>query len=94
MKKNLPISNVELNYSDNANILSTTDLKGAISYFNKDFLDISGFEVDELTHKNHNVVRHPEMPPPPSRICGAPSKAATPGWGSSRIAARMVTTTG
>ena len=63
MKKNLPISNVELNYSDNANILSTTDLKGAISYFNKDFLDISGFEVDELTHKNHNVVRHPEMPP-------------------------------
>ena len=63
MKKNLPITNVEQNYADTANILSTTDLKGAISYFNKDFLDISGFEVDELIHKNHNVVRHPEMPP-------------------------------
>ncbi len=63
MKKNLPITNVEQDYADTANILSTTDLKGAISYFNKDFLDISGFEVDELMRKNHNVVRHPEMPP-------------------------------
>ncbi|MFU8837697.1 MAG: PAS domain-containing methyl-accepting chemotaxis protein [Thiohalomonadaceae bacterium] len=63
MKKNLPITNVELSYADDANILSTTDLKGALSYFNKDFLDISGFETEELIHKNHNVVRHPEMPP-------------------------------
>ena len=63
MKKNLPITGLEVNYSDTANILSTTDLKGAISYFNKDFLDISGFGDDELLNKNHNVVRHPEMPP-------------------------------
>jgi aerotaxis receptor len=63
MKKNLPITNQEVDYPANANILSTTNLKGALTYFNKDFLDISGFESDELMGKNHNVVRHPEMPP-------------------------------
>jgi len=63
MKKNLPITNVEVSFSDKANILSTTDLKGTLSYCNQDFLDISGFECGELIGKNHNVVRHPEMPP-------------------------------
>jgi len=63
MKKNLPISNIECEYADTTNILSTTNLKGAISYFNDDFLEISGFEPEELINKNHNVVRHPEMPP-------------------------------
>jgi aerotaxis receptor len=63
MKKNYPVTGQEVNYSDHANILSTTNLKGAITYFNHDFLDISGFDEDELIHKNHNVVRHPEMPP-------------------------------
>ncbi len=63
MKKNFPITGNEVNYSDSANILSTTDLKGAISYVNDDFIAISGFTVDELMHKNHNIVRHPEMPP-------------------------------
>jgi aerotaxis receptor len=63
MKKNLPITNVEKSFSDGANILSTTDLKGSITYINRDFIEISGFEEDELVGKNHNVVRHPEMPP-------------------------------
>ena len=63
MKKNLPITNVEKSFSSDANILSTTDLKGAITYINKDFVDISGFEEDELIGMNHNMVRHPEMPP-------------------------------
>ncbi len=63
MKKNLPITNNEYDYPANANILSTTNLKGAFSYFNHEFLEISGFEPEELMGKNHNVVRHPEMPP-------------------------------
>ncbi len=63
MKKNLPITNVESDYHESANILSTTNLKGAITYVNEDFLEISGFDLDELIGKNHNVVRHPEMPP-------------------------------
>jgi aerotaxis receptor len=63
MKKNFPITGVEKSFSDNANILSTTNLKGSITYINEDFIDISGFTEDELVGKNHNVVRHPEMPP-------------------------------
>ncbi|MCW8918144.1 MAG: methyl-accepting chemotaxis protein [Gammaproteobacteria bacterium] len=63
MKKNLPITNVEKSFSDSANILSTTNLKGVITYINDDFIDISGFEQNELVGQSHNVVRHPDMPP-------------------------------
>ncbi|HET8709789.1 MAG TPA: PAS domain-containing methyl-accepting chemotaxis protein, partial [Spongiibacteraceae bacterium] len=63
MKINLPVTDRELSYESTANILSTTNLKGAITYVNSDFLRISGFETDELIGKNHNVVRHPDMPP-------------------------------
>jgi aerotaxis receptor len=63
MKKNFPVTGVEKSYSDDCNILSTTNLKGSITYINKDFIDISGFTEDELLNKNHNVVRHPDMPP-------------------------------
>ncbi len=62
MKINSPVTGVEVDYSSNANILSTTDPKGAITYINQDFIDISGFSEEELINMNHNVVRHPEMP--------------------------------
>ena len=58
----MPVTGVEKNFSASQNILSTTNLKGSITYINKDFLDISGFDEEELVGKNHNVVRHPEMP--------------------------------
>ncbi|EAR62709.1 methyl-accepting chemotaxis protein [Oceanospirillum sp. MED92] len=45
------------------NILSTTDLKGAVTYVNRDFEQLSGFTKEELIGKNHNAVRHPDMPP-------------------------------
>ena len=81
-------------YADTANILSTTNLKGVISYTNDDFNEISGFEIEELLHKNHNVVRHPEMPPAAFESLWGTVKAASPGWGLLKIDARMVTTTG
>ena len=63
MKKNLPVTNIEKTFPDDANILSTTNPKGAITYVNSDFIDISGFDKEELIGKNHNMVRHPDMPP-------------------------------
>ena len=63
MKNNLPVTNVEVTYSESTTITSTTNAKGAITYINQDFLDISGFSTDELIGKNHNMVRHPDMPP-------------------------------
>jgi len=59
----MPITGVEKHLSASQNILSTTNLKGTITYINKDFIDISGFSEEELLGKNHNVVRHPDMPP-------------------------------
>lgn len=63
MKINLPVTGRAVNVSSNAKILSTTDLKGAVSYANQDFIDISGFAHSELIGKNHNMVRHPDIPP-------------------------------
>lgn len=63
MKKNLPITDNEANFDSSVVITSTTDLKGTLTYINQDFLDVSGFTAEELIGKNHNVVRHPEMPP-------------------------------
>ena len=63
MKKNLPVTNNEILLSEHSLITSTTDVKGTITYVNQDFLKISGFSEDELIGKNHNVVRHPDMPP-------------------------------
>lgn len=63
MKKNLPVTDNEVTFDSSTTIISTTDLKGALTYINQDFLDISGFSSDELIGKNHNVVRHPDMPP-------------------------------
>ncbi|MFP4161267.1 MAG: PAS domain-containing methyl-accepting chemotaxis protein [Ectothiorhodospira sp.] len=81
MKKNLPVTGRERSFASSANILSTTDLKGAITYVNDDFVEISGFERDELLGRNHNVIRHPEMPPEAFRELWACLKAGRPWMG-------------
>ncbi len=43
-------------------IISSTDLKGIITYVNRKFCEIAGYSKDELTGKNHNIIRHPDMP--------------------------------
>lgn len=47
---------------DRSTIVSKTDPKGIITYVNKAFLDISGYSLEELIGKPHNIVRHPDMP--------------------------------
>lgn len=43
-------------------IISETDLKGLITYANRKFCEISGYEKEELIGKPHNIIRHPDMP--------------------------------
>lgn len=43
-------------------IVSSTDLKGIITYANRKFCEIAGYSREELIGKNHNIVRHPDMP--------------------------------
>ena len=62
MRVNLPVSQREHPLEDGQTLLSTTDLKGRITYANDAFIAISGFSREELYGKAHNLVRHPDMP--------------------------------
>lgn len=62
MRDNGPVTNTERHFGENERIISKTDLKGRITYANRSFLDISGFAIEELLGKAHNIVRHPDMP--------------------------------
>jgi aerotaxis receptor len=53
---------IETEVPKNELIISRTDLKGIITYANETFAEISGYTVDELIGKPHNIIRHPDMP--------------------------------
>jgi aerotaxis receptor len=63
MRKNFPVTAVEYPVSDETLIVSRTDLKGKLTYFNEDFIAAAGFTSAELMGQPHNIVRHPDMPP-------------------------------
>lgn len=62
MKTNLPVTQQEIPFPPGCYIVSRTDLKGTITHANDAFVEVSGFSRDELIGKNHNMVRHPDMP--------------------------------
>ncbi len=62
MRNNLPVTNQEVFLNESSLIVSKTDLKGLITYVNRDFLDISGYKDYELIGQPHNILRHPDMP--------------------------------
>ena len=43
-------------------IVSKTDKQGRITYANHTFLEIAGYQEDDVIGKQHNVIRHPAMP--------------------------------
>lgn len=63
MRTNLPTTQNERGLPEGRYLVSKTDLKGVITYANDVFVDISGFSRHELVGSNHNIVRHPDMPP-------------------------------
>ncbi|QGZ40334.1 methyl-accepting chemotaxis sensory transducer with Pas/Pac sensor [Pseudoduganella flava] len=62
MRKNLPVTNREVDLDDDQAIVSKTDLDGNIVYVNPYFIHISGFAEEELIGAPQNIVRHPDMP--------------------------------
>jgi len=62
MKVNLPVTNEQVSFKTEQQLISTTDLKGVITSVNQDFIEVSGFSREELIGKSHNIVRHPDMP--------------------------------
>jgi aerotaxis receptor len=63
MKINLPVTGHEQPFPKGKAVVSKTDLKGSITYANDAFVELSGYTREELVGKNHNMVRHPDMPP-------------------------------
>jgi aerotaxis receptor len=53
---------LERRLSETELFFSTTDSKGVITAGNQVFETVSGYSLDELIGRAHNVVRHPDMP--------------------------------
>jgi PAS domain S-box-containing protein len=53
---------VERPYPNGKLIVSRTDLAGNITHVNDAFVEISGYDIDELIGKPHYILRHPDMP--------------------------------
>ncbi len=78
MKNNQPVTQREITLPANTYIVSQTDLKGIITDVNEAFIETSGFSREDLIGKNHNIVRHPDMPPAAFADLWASVKAGLP----------------
>jgi len=62
MKPNITPTNHRRNLGPDDFIVSKTDKTGRITYANRIFMDICGYEESELLNVQHNIIRHPDMP--------------------------------
>ncbi|MFL7024818.1 PAS domain-containing methyl-accepting chemotaxis protein [Enterovibrio norvegicus] len=63
MRVNNPVTDKEIRFPVDYNLLSTTDTRGIIKYVSDEFCEVAGYTRDELIGQPHNMVRHPSMPP-------------------------------
>jgi aerotaxis receptor len=63
MRVNSPQTGVERKLSPGKPIVTKTDLKGIVTYCNQSFVDMSGFQREEIIGSPQNMVRHPDVPP-------------------------------
>ncbi|MDX2351816.1 PAS domain-containing methyl-accepting chemotaxis protein [Stutzerimonas xanthomarina] len=63
MRNNGPVSNTERSFPAHQRLISATDTQGKIVYCNDEFVAVSGYAKAELIGSDHNLVRHPDMPP-------------------------------
>ena len=63
MRINEPVTNIEHTMKDGVILVSKTNLRGITTEANQAFMDIAMMDESDMIGKNHNVVRHPDMPP-------------------------------
>ena len=61
MAKIAPIDK-EIELDPKRYIVSETDATGKITFCNDYFVEVCGYERDELIGKPHSIIRHPDMP--------------------------------
>ena len=62
MTENRKTAGVEVHFGSDEIIVSKTDLKGAITYANRLFIELAGYTEAELIGQPHSIIRHPDMP--------------------------------
>ncbi|WP_297476124.1 PAS domain-containing methyl-accepting chemotaxis protein [Ferrovum sp.] len=62
MKSNQLVTQREVDYDESDVFVTRIDLKGILTTVNESFCKVSGFSEAELVGKNHNIIRHPDMP--------------------------------
>ncbi|MEW9799273.1 methyl-accepting chemotaxis protein [Alteromonas sp. CYL-A6] len=63
MRNNQPVTQKEYIFPSDYRLISSTDTRGVIQHCNKEFVEVSGYSREDLIGKNHNIIRHPDMPP-------------------------------
>ncbi len=61
-RRNQTLIDEEVTFGADEELVSTTDLRGVITYANDVFCRVAQYQPEELIGKNHNIVRHPDMP--------------------------------
>ncbi len=62
MKPQCSPTGVERFFADDEIIVSKTDVHGVITYANRVFLRVAGYEEHEVLGRPHSIIRHPDMP--------------------------------
>ncbi|ACT48564.1 methyl-accepting chemotaxis protein [Methylotenera mobilis] len=62
MKTSITLTQIEREINESVSIVLKTDLEGKITYVNRDFIEVTGFNEQELIGKKQSVIHHPEMP--------------------------------
>ena len=49
-------------FLDGSAMINEINLKGIITFANRKFCEVSGYELSEIVGKNYMMLRHPDMP--------------------------------
>ena len=58
----MQVKDSEMLLDETSLLVSETDARGVIVYADETFVKYSEYSLEELIGKNHNIIRHPDMP--------------------------------
>ena len=60
--RKMPVTDKENDFPESYVLVSSTDVKGRITFVNDVFCEVAGYEREALIGKAHNIIRHPDVP--------------------------------